>query len=74
MVIDQEPSQANRVEEALRDAFDAGVLGLPMFELRSGAVRLTSLDFPHRYADAYVRDSLIDGVRFDQSCRGQAAP
>ena len=67
VVMDQEPSQANRVEEALRDARDAGHLQLPIFELRTGAIRLTSLDFPHRYADAYVRDSLVDRVRFDQS-------
>jgi CRISPR-associated protein Csb1 len=67
VAFDQEPSQANRVEEALRDARDIGMLPLPMFELRAGAIRLTSLDFPHRYADAYVRDSLVDGVRFDQS-------
>ena len=71
VVIDQEPSQANRVEEAMRDAHDAGALRLPMFELRTGGIRLTSLDFPHRYADAYVRDSLVDGVRFDQSLVGK---
>jgi CRISPR-associated protein Csb1 len=67
VVIDQEPSQANRVEEALRDARDEGRVELPLLELRVGSVRLTSLDFPHRYADAYVRDSLVGGVRFDQS-------
>jgi CRISPR-associated protein Csb1 len=75
VVIDQEPSQANRVEEALRDAHDQGRLLLPLFELRAatplGEVRLTSLDFPHRYADAYLRDSLIDGIRFDQSAVGK---
>lgn len=75
VVIDQEPSQANRVEEALRDARYQGRLQLPLFELRAatpmGEVRLTSLDFPHRYADAYVRDSLVDGVRFDESPVGQ---
>lgn len=71
VVIDQEPSQANRVEEALRDARDAGTLRLPVFELRAGGIRLTSLDFPHRYADAYVRDSLVEGVRFDQSPVGK---
>lgn len=75
VVIDQEPSQANRVEEALRDARDAGKLSLPIFELRTATpiteIRLTSLDFPHRYADAYLRDSLVDGVRFDQSEVGQ---
>ena len=71
VVMDQEPSQANRVEEALRDARDALLLRLPMFELRAGGIRLTSLDFPHRYADAYVRDSLVDEVRFDQSPVGK---
>src|SRR6185437_10738017 len=75
VVVDQEPSQANRVEEALRDARYQGRLQLPLFELRAatpmGEVRLTSLDFPHRYADAYVRDSLVDGVRFDESPVGQ---
>jgi CRISPR-associated protein Csb1 len=71
VVMDQEPSQANRVEEALRDARDVGMLRLPMFELRAGGIRLTSLDFPHRYADAYIRDSLVDGVRFDQSPVGK---
>lgn len=75
VVIDQEPSQANRVEEALRDARYQGRLQLPLFELRAntpmGDVRLTSLDFPHRYADAYVRDSLVDNVRFDESPVGK---
>ena len=75
VVLDQEQSQANRIEEALRDARDAGRLQLPIFELRvrtsHGGVRLTSLDFPHRYADAYLRDSTINGTRFDQSPPGQ---
>jgi CRISPR-associated protein Csb1 len=74
VVIDQEPSQANRVEEALREARDTGTLQLPIFELRTSVrgeeIRLTSLDFPHRYADAYIRDSLVNGVRFDQSSIG----
>jgi CRISPR-associated protein Csb1 len=75
VVIDQEPSQANRVEEALRDARDEGRVQLPMFELRVptklGETRLTSFDFPHRYADAYLRDSLVEGARFDASPVGQ---
>lgn len=75
VVIDQEPSQANRMEEALRDARDEGRMQLPMFELRAstpmGEIRLTSFDFPHRYADAYLRDSLVDGTRFDQSAVGR---
>ncbi len=75
VVIDQEPSQANRVEEALRDALYQTRLVLPIFEMRVatglGEIRLTSLDFPHRYADAYLRDSLVDGVRFDNSPVGK---
>lgn len=75
VVIDQEPSQANRIEEALRDAHYQGRLLLPLFEMRVstqlGEIRLTSLDFPHRYADAYLRDSLMDGVRFDESPVGK---
>ncbi len=75
VVIDQEPSQANRIEEALRDACYQGRLQLPLFEMtvptELGEIRLTSLDFPHRYADAYLRDSLVDGVRFDQSPVGR---
>ncbi|MEU4539620.1 type I-U CRISPR-associated RAMP protein Csb1/Cas7u [Streptosporangium sp. NPDC023825] len=75
VTIDQEQSQSNRLEEALRDARDGGRLTLPMFELRTktsrGEIRLTSLDFPHRYADAYLRDSTIGGVRFDQSAIGE---
>lgn len=75
VVLDQAPSQANRAEEALRRARDAGRLELPAFELtvptELETVRLTSLDFPHRYADAYLRDSEVDGVRFDDSDVGR---
>ncbi|NLU70860.1 type I-U CRISPR-associated RAMP protein Csb1/Cas7u [Streptomyces sp. HNM0574] len=75
VTLDQEQAQANRVEEALLRARDKGRLRYPLFEMRSetpyGEVRLTSLDFPHRYADAYLRDSTVDGVRFDKSEVGQ---
>lgn len=73
VVLDQVPSQANRVEMALLAARDAGRLDLPLFELtmKEEGVRLTSLDFPHRYADAYLRDSEVDGVRFDSSDVGR---
>ncbi|MBM0238669.1 type I-U CRISPR-associated protein Cas7 [Micromonospora sp. ATA32] len=74
VVIDQVPSQANRVEQGLLAARDAGRLDIPLFELalKDEGVRLTSLDFPHRYADAYLRDSEISGVRFDRSEVGRA--
>jgi len=35
-------------------------------------VTLTSLEFPHRSADAYLRDSTVDGVPFDHSEVGRA--
>ncbi|HUY44578.1 MAG TPA: type I-U CRISPR-associated RAMP protein Csb1/Cas7u [Streptosporangiaceae bacterium] len=75
VVLDQVPSQANRVEEALLAARDEGRIELPLFELRAatsrGPLRLTSLQFPHRYADAYLRDSTVDGERFDRSAPGR---
>ncbi|WP_214415627.1 type I-G CRISPR-associated RAMP protein Csb1/Cas7g [Sphaerisporangium fuscum] len=75
VVLDQVPSQANRVEEALLAARDAGRIELPLFEMMAetsrGPLRLTSLEFPHRYADAYLRDSMVEGVRFDRSEPGQ---
>ncbi|HET8684120.1 MAG TPA: type I-U CRISPR-associated RAMP protein Csb1/Cas7u [Micromonosporaceae bacterium] len=73
VVLDQVPAQANRVEEALLRARDSGRLEIPIFELvmKEEGVRLTSLDFPHRYADAYLRDCEVDGVRFDRSQVGQ---
>ena len=72
VVVDQVPSQANRVEEALLAARDSGRVSLPIFEMVVDGLRLTSLDFPHRYADAYLRDSEVDGVRFDDSPAGKA--
>jgi hypothetical protein len=33
---------------------------------------LTSLEYPHRYADAYLCDSLLDGVAFDRTEIGQS--
>ena len=50
-------------------------MALPLLEIRHkglAEVTLTSLELPHRYADAYLRDSLIDGVRFDKTDIGQA--
>lgn len=74
--LDSFQSQANRAEESLLQARDDGDVKLPLFEMivsvGAWTVRLTSLDFPHRYADAYLRDSKIDGVRFDETDIGKA--
>ncbi|MGF1663621.1 MAG: type I-U CRISPR-associated RAMP protein Csb1/Cas7u [Kineosporiaceae bacterium] len=74
VLLDSVPSQANRAEEALLAAHRSDRVRLPLMELRhDGAadVVLTSLEFPHRYADAYLRDSLVDGVAFDRSDVGR---
>jgi CRISPR-associated protein Csb1 len=73
--LDSTPSQANRAEEGLLRAYRAGRVRVPLMQIEhSGAapVVLTSLEFPHRYADAYLRDSLLDGTKFDQSPVGKA--
>lgn len=74
VLLDSVPSQANRAEEALLAAHRSGRVRVPLMELRhDGAadVVLTSLEFPHRYADAYVRDSLVGDVAFDRSDVGR---
>lgn len=80
VTLDTPQAQANRCEGALRDALDDGLVDLPVFEIEVDVEtdagvrrpRLTSLDFPHRYADAYLRDTTLDGVAFDKSEIGKA--
>ena len=75
VLVDSVQSQANRLEEALRDAADEG-LALPFVTVDfTGAgleplTRVTSLDAPHRVYDAILRDSLLDGVPFMKSAPG----
>ena len=79
IVIDNVPSQANRLEEALRRnrastsipefVLDLSELGnLPAHLPRT----LSSLQFPHRNADAYLRDAQLDGKDFLRTEVGQA--
>ena len=75
VVLDQVPSQANRCEESIAAAWRRGEIRLPMLRLRhEGAAEfeLTGLEAPHRVFDAYWRDSLLDGVKFDRTDVGQA--
>ena len=77
VLLDSVASQANRAEEALLDAIRLGELNIPLIEvdftevnrtLRSALPNLTSLQVPHRLADAILRDSqLPDGTRFSKS-------
>jgi len=75
VLLDSVPSQANRAEEALLRARREGRIELPLLEIDhqgTASVRLTSLQLPHRYADAYLMDSEIDGVPFDKTELGRA--
>ena len=79
IVVDNVPSQANRLEAGLERHRDR--LGLPLFVLDLSELgdlpahlprSLSSLRFPHRNADAYLRDSTLDGTPFGQTEIGKA--
>lgn len=77
VVVDSRQSQANRCEEALQSAVDAGELALPHLRLdltsHGREHRITSLTAPHRSRDAYFRDATAsDGTPFDQTEVGAA--
>lgn len=77
VLLDSVQSQANRMESALLDAWERGRFSLPIltvdfaeFDLPK-PLRITSLEAPHRIADALLRDSLLDGKPFRKSDLGQ---
>ena len=79
IVIDNVPSQANRLEDALRR--NRASTSIPEFVIDFSDLRhlpahlprsLSSLQFPHRNADAYLRDAQLDGVDFLKTDVGQA--
>jgi len=69
VLVDSVQSQANRLEESLRDAIAAGlhvphaVVDFSGAQL-AGVRAITSLDAPHRVYDAILRDSLYQGRPF----------
>jgi len=74
VLLDSVQSQANRMEQALLEALDAGEVTLPIVEvdfseaaLLEPVGKVTSLQVPHRLADAILRDSEHDGKPFRES-------
>ena len=75
MLLDSVQAQANRLEEALQRALDAGTLkSVPVLNVDFTGLglldeigRVSSLEAPHRIADAILRDSLHDGQPFRKS-------
>ncbi len=80
VLLDSVQAQANRLEEALQRALDAGTLkGVPVLNvdftglgLLDEVGRVSSLEAPHRIADAILRDSLHDGQPFRKSELGKS--
>lgn len=85
VLIDSVQSQANRMEEALQQAVDEGRIELPVVAVEFPPAgggngdaapkfdigTITSLQAPHRLADAILRDSEHEGVPFRQSELGR---
>jgi CRISPR-associated protein Csb1 len=86
VLLDSVQSQANRMEEALQAALDQGrfakqATSIPVIEVDFSAAdkedlvsaigKVTSLQAPHRIADAILRDSLLDDKPFRQTQEGK---
>ena len=72
ILIDSVQSQANRLEQVLLQAMDAGDIMLPMLYMEIGGRRVTSLDAPHRVYDAFFWDALLGDQPFRESEIGRA--
>ncbi|MCS6915596.1 MAG: type I-U CRISPR-associated RAMP protein Csb1/Cas7u [Myxococcales bacterium] len=90
VLLDSVQSQANRMEQALQEAIDAGKIVLPHVvvdfseydpsdtgtvekeKLINSVGKITSLQVPHRLADAILRDSELNGTPFRDSDKGKA--
>ena len=65
VLLDSVASQANRMELALQDAWSGGEIDLPVVSVNfekvenPGVPKITSLQAPHRIADAILRDSTL---------------
>ena len=92
VLLDSVQSQANRMEQALQEALDAGEIRLPIItvdfsgygptgdpkkdekegRLLDAVGKLTSLQVPHRLADAILRDSEHNAEPFRRSAAARA--
>ena len=80
VLLDSVASQANRLEEALFDAWESRTLEFPVIGVDfsgsdgvSDVGLITTLHAPHRIADAILRDAeTLDGTSFRQTPAGKA--
>lgn len=81
VLLDSVQAQANRLENALQTAIDTDrfaaipipvvQVDFPNEDLLNAVGKITSLQAPHRIADAILRDSLLDGKPFRKSEIGE---
>ena len=77
VLLDSVQSQANRMELALLEAWESGSAPLPVITVDFTGddlpkpFRVTTLEPPHRIADALHRDSELDGVAFRRAETGK---
>lgn len=78
-VIDNVPSQANRLEAALEEVTSRVRLPGVILDLSQAGglpphlpTHLSGLEFPHRSADAYLRDAELGGIAFEKTLIGKA--
>ena len=77
VLLDSVQSQANRMEAALQRAWERNRIDLPVIVVDLSTVKhptlnkITSLQAPHRIADAILRDSLLEGTYFRESRVGK---
>jgi len=80
VLLDSVASQANRIEEALLEGWRRGELSFPVISVDFSEIaeladleQITSLQAPHRVADALLRDSIdATGTPFRQTQVGKA--
>jgi CRISPR-associated protein Csb1 len=77
ILLDSVQSQANRLEEALKEAHTAGKIRLPMItvdfstDMPEEPRSYSTLDVPHRIFDAIIRDSLLGETPFPDTDIGR---
>lgn len=79
VLLDSVASQANRMEEALLEGCRSGELKIPVVQIdftgdaeTADLDKITTLQAPHRIADALLRDSTLKGEPFRRSGPGRA--
>jgi CRISPR-associated protein Csb1 len=76
VLLDSVPSQANRIEMALLEAWRRKQIEVPVISVNfeaavPGTGTITSLEAPHRLADAILRDSVQGKTKFGETEAGK---